>query len=145
MFGGTDTKKLDFLWLDGKKHVVKVMEGDEPVDIKQLQDQFHKMIDTKEDLCKAIYHLGLGLTGNPAAGRGFVYGWLVKSIRDSVEKAGRPRWKIEHDVTDVSDEEAREHIALELETLAKKIRDDEEMKVKKAPILRGESDGDLFD
>jgi hypothetical protein len=85
MFGGTDPKKLDFLWIDGKKHVVKIMEGDEAVDIKNLQDQYLKMIDEKEDLCKTIYHLGVGLTGHPAAGRGFVYGWLVKSIRDSVE------------------------------------------------------------
>lgn len=146
MFGGTDTKKLDFLWLDGKKHVVKILEGDEPVDVKQLQDQYHKMIDDKEDLCKTIYHLGLGLTGNPSAARGFVYGWLVKSIRDSVEKSGRPRWKIEHESSDVSDDEAREHIATELETLAKKIRTDDEYKVQKAPIIRGETDGtELFE
>jgi hypothetical protein len=37
-------------------------------------------------------------------------------------------------------------MAKELETLAKKIRDDEKYKVKKAPILRGESDAtDLFE
>jgi len=145
MFGGTDTKKLDFLWLDGKKHVVKILEEDDPIDIKQLQDQYHKMIDDKEDLCKTIYYLGLGLTGNPAAARGFIYGWLVKSIRDSVEKSGRPRWKIEHDSSDISDDEAREHIATELETLAKKIRTDDEYKVQKAPIIRGEEGNDLFD
>ena len=147
MFGGTNTKKLDFLWLDGKKHVVQIMEGDEPIDVQMLKDQYHKMIEDKEELCKTIYNLGLGLTGNPNAARGFVYGWLVKSIRDSVEKSGRPRWKIEHDITEISEEEAREHVALELETLAKKIREDDEMKVKKAPILRGDTDGtdDLFE
>lgn len=146
MFGGTDSKKLDFLWLDGKRHIVKILEADESVDVKALQEQYHKMIDDKEDLCKTIYFLGLGLTGNPHAARGFVYGWLVKSIRDSVEKSGRARWKIDHDSTDISEDEAREHIALELETLAKKIRDDDEYKIKKAPIIRGETDAtDLFD
>lgn len=146
MFGGTDSKKLDFLWLDGKRHVVQIMEGEDAVDVKLLQDQFHKMIDDKEDLCKTIYYLGLGLTGNPSAARGFVYGWLVKSIRDSVEKSGRPRWKIEHDSSEISEDEAREHIAKELETLAKKIREDDDYKIKKAPIIRGEQDGtDLFD
>jgi hypothetical protein len=146
MFGGTDTKRLDFLWMDGKKHVVQILEDDEAVDVKILQEQYHKMIEDKEELCKTIYYLGLGLTGSPSAARGFVYGWLVKSIRDSVEKAGRPRWKIEHESTDISEEEAREHVAKELETIAKKIRDDDEYKVKKAPILRGETDGtDLFE
>lgn len=146
MFGGTDTKKLEFLWLDGKKHTVRLMEADEPVDVKQLSDQFHKMIEDKADLCKSIYYFGLGLTGNPSTARGFVYGWLVKSIRDSVEKAGRPRWKIEHDSVDVSEEEAREHVASELEILAKKIRNDDEYKIKKAPVLRGETDEtDLFE
>ena len=80
MFGGTDTKKLDFLWLDGKKHVVQILEGDEAVDIQMLQEQYHKMIEDKEELCKTIYNFGLGLTGNPHSARGFVYGWLVKSI-----------------------------------------------------------------
>jgi len=144
VFGGTDTKKLEFLWLDGKKHTVKVLEGDEPVDVKELTDQFHKMIDEKEELCKGIYHLGLGLTGDPSKARGFVYGWLVKSIRDSVEKAGRPRWKIEHESVEVSEDEAREHVATELESLAKKIRDDDGFKAKNTPILRGETDADPF-
>lgn len=146
MFGGTDSKKLDFLWLDGKVHTIKITEADDQVDIKKLRDQFHKIIEDKEDMCKNIYYLGVGLTGDPATARGFVYGWLVKSIRDSVEKAGRARWKIEHESADITEEEAREHMAIELETLAKRMREDTDMKIKKTPIIRGETDGtDLFE
>lgn len=145
MFGGTDKFKLEFLWVDGKKHTIEVKEADEKVDLKDLRDTFHKMMEEKEDQCKDIYYLGLGLSGHPAAARGFLYGWLVKSIRDSLEKAGKDKWKIVHEVEELSEEEARDHIAMQLEELAKTIREDDEYKVKKAPVLRGDADGtELF-
>lgn len=141
MFGGTDPKKLEFLWLDGKKHKIQIKEDAELVDLKNLMDTYHKMAEEKEDQCKPIFYLGLGLTGNTAAARGFLYGWLVKSIRDSMEKSGKPKWVIDHTMDEVSEEEARNIVAEELETLAKKIREDDEYKVKKAPVLRGDVDG----
>lgn len=141
MFGGTDPKKLVFLWLDGKRHEVTIKDGEEPVDFKNLAETYHKMEQEKEDQCKQIYFLGLGLTGNPYAAKGFLYGWLVKSIRDSISKSHGTQWKIEHEVSELSEEEARNYVANELEDLAKKIRSDDEYKVKKAPILRGDVDG----
>ena len=141
MFGGTDPKKLEFLWLDGKRHKIQIKEDDDHVDLKHLMDTYHKMAEEKEDQCKPIFYLGLGLTGNPSAARGFLYGWLVKSIRDSMEKSGKSKWIIDHAVDEVSEEEARNYIATELETLAKTIREDAEYKIKKAPVLRGDVDG----
>ena len=141
MFGGTDPKKLEFLWLDGKKHKIQINNGEEQIDLKHLIDTYHKMTEDKEDQCKPIFYLGLGLTGNPAAAQGFLYGWLVKSIRDSMEKSGTSKWAIDHSVDEVSEEEARNYIATELETLAKTIREDAEYKIKKAPVLRGDVDG----
>ncbi len=141
MFGGTDPKKLEFLWLDGKRHKIQIKEDEEQVDLKKLMDTYHKMAEEKGDQCKPIFYLGLGLTGNPSAAKGFLYGWLVKSIRDSMEKAGKPKWVIDHSVDEVSEDEARNIIADELEQLAKIIREDDEYKVKKAPVLRGDVDG----
>jgi len=146
MFGGADPKKIEFLWLDGKKHKIQIKEDTELVDFKQLMDTYHKMAEEKEEQCKPIYYLGLGLTGNPNAAKGFLYGWLVKSIRDSLEKSGKAKWVIDHTVDEVSEDEARNHIATELEELAKQIRENDEFKVKKAPVLRGDVDGtELYD
>lgn len=141
MFGGTDSKKLEFIWLDGKRHKIQIKENDELVDIKHLMDTYHKMAEEKDEQCKPIQYLGLGLTGNPDAAQGFLYGWLVKSIKDSMEKAGKPKWTIDHTVDEVSEDEARNYFADGLEQLAKRIREDEDYKVKKAPILRGDVDG----
>jgi hypothetical protein len=141
MFGGADPKKIEFLWLDGKKHKIQIREDAELVDFKQLMDTYHKMAEEKEEQCKPIYYLGLGLTGNPYAAKGFLYGWLVKSIRDSLEKSGKAKWVIDHSFDEVSEDEARNHIATELEELAKQIRENDEFKVKKAPVLRGDVDG----
>ena len=141
MFGGTDSKKLEFLWLDGKKHKIQIKEEEEYVDLKQLMDTYHKMAEEKDEQCKPIFYLGLGLTGNPAAAKGFMYGWLVKSIRDSLEKSGKTKWVIDHTADEVSEDEARNYLADELETIAKRIREDDEYKVKKAPVLRGDVDG----
>lgn len=146
MFGGLDDRKLEFLWLDGKRHSVQILEGDEPIDLKELQKSYQKMSEDKEEACKDIQYLGLGLTGNPSAAKGFMLGWLVKSIKDSFEKKRKLKWKINHEVTEISEEEARTYLAGELRNLADKIENDDEYKVKKAPILRGDVDGtELFE
>lgn len=147
MFGGLDTKKLEFLWIDGKKHTIEIFDGDEAVNIKSISDQYHKIAEEKQEQSKQILHLGLGLTGSPQAAKGFLYGWIVKSIRDAQEKKSGTRWRIHHDEYQVSEEETRTHLATELRELADRIEKDDEYKVKKAPILRGDVDDstELFD
>lgn len=147
MFGGLDTEKLEFLWLDGKKHTVQVTEGEDNKNLKTLADQYHKIVQEKEERSKQILYLGLGLTGNPSAAKGFLYGWIVKSIKDAEEKSGKPKWNIKHEERELSEDETRHHLAGELRELAERIEKDEEYKVKKAPILRGDVDDstELFD
>ena len=140
MFGGTNPKQLEFLWLDGKKHKLQINTDTEEVDLKDLMETYHKMEKEKDDKCKPIYFLGLGLTGNPSAARGFLYGWLVKSIKDTMEK-DTGKWVIDHSADELSEEETRNHIANELEQLANTIRNDDDYKVKKAPVIRGDVDG----
>ena len=141
MFEGTDPKKIEFLWLDGKKHTIQIKEDGDRVDLKHLMDTYLKMVEEKEEQCKPILYLGLGLTRNPVAAKGFLYGWLVKSIRDSMEKNRNSKWIIDHTTDDVTEEEAKNHIADELELLAKAIREDTDYNVKKSPIVRGDVDG----
>ena len=141
MFGGTDPKKREFLWIDGKKHTIQIKENDDRVDLIQLTKTYHKMATEKEEQCKPIFYLGVSLTGDPLAAKYFLYGWLVKSIRDTVEKNGNSKWVIDHVVDEISEEEARNHVADQLEELATELRTNSEYNVIKTPILRGDADG----
>ena len=140
MFSGLDTKKLEFLWLDGKKHSIELLNDDDAINIKEIADQYKKIVEEKEEQSKQILYLGLGLTGNPAAAKGFLYGWIVKSIKDAQEKKHGSKVRINHEEFQMSEDETRVHLATELRELADKIEQDDEYKVKNAPILRGDID-----
>lgn len=145
MFGGTDKNKLEFVWVDGKKHVINLRDSESDIDIEEVRKAYQKIIDDNTDKCKDIYFLGCGLLGSPQAASGFVIGWLFKSLKDSFEKKESDKWNIVHNEEDMSDDEFKSFITGSLRQLADKIETDDDYKIKKAPVIHAEPDGtELF-
>jgi len=132
-----DTKQLK--WYYGKKmHTVTITYNGEVVDIDELYKEATKLVQDKEDLCKNIGYLGLGMTNSSDAGWGFLLGWLVRSIKKDNS------WQIQHTEEDVPEEEVKEYYAEFLENLAKTLREGGDNNIKTLPTIGGNDGTDFF-
>lgn len=135
--------ELKWLWIDGKKHTVKITAGEEELNITEILKTAKKVTEDNKDMCKAIAYLGVGITGSAEGAQGFLMGWLLRSLKQTQETDHK--WNIQHDEELVDDEEAREHTIHMLEGLIEKMRDTNISK-KDMPVVRGDNNGatDLF-
>jgi hypothetical protein len=138
MLPSQDSKEFKWIWLDEKMHTVNIEEDGEKVDIEELHRTASNLINDKEDLCKSIYFLGICLTGSSEAAWGFLYGYLVRSI-----KRDKP-WTINHSEEETSPEERRNHLADQFEMLGKMIREGKMNDKVSTPNVGGDDGTDFF-
>lgn len=143
--------KMEFSWYwpyDNKVHTIKIITDNDEIDIPELIKTIKDTVKEKEKECENIYQLGFAtLSGSQEAARGFVSGWITKSIKDSIEK-NTGKWKIIHEEKEMPISELKEFLAGSFENIAKAIRDTKDFDPKEAPIITGigGSDGtDLFE
>lgn len=145
-FGGFDKYEYRWLWTDGKKHSLNISNQGKKVDLQSLNKKTKDIITEKEEQCKNIYWLGIGMSGDHYLAVGFVLGWLVRTLKDTFEKSSGGKWKINHEEEEIDQEEARIMLADQLAELEKKIRNDPEFNLKRGSIVKGDVDGtELFD
>ena len=117
MFISKDEKEIKWYWHDGKMHNIKIEDGEESLDLKELHQSAFKVIEEKEEMCKNIMFLGVALTGSSEGGFGFLMGWLIRSMKKNNS------WKINHTEEEVPDDEVAEHLASLMEEGAKILRE----------------------
>lgn len=132
--------EIKWYWSDGKMHTLSVGTEDTDISLKDLYDKCHKIVEEKNDLCKKIFYLGFSLTGNESGAWGFLMGWLTRSIK------GDTQWNINHLEEEVSEDEARDHLATIMEEGAKLIREGKKGDKPKAlsPLLGGGDGTEMF-
>jgi len=138
MFYTKDTKQFKWYWFDKKMHTVTITHNGELMDMEELYKAATKLVQDKEELCKDIGYLGLGMTNSSDAGWGFLLGWLVRSIKKD------DAWQIQHTEEDVPEEEIKTHYADFLEDLAKKLREGGDTDIKTLPTIGGNDGTDFF-
>lgn len=140
MFINKDDTQLKWYWLDGKMHSLKVNNDGEDLNIKGLNEQLLSLSKEKEELCKQIFYLGIGLTGSPEGGWGFLLGWLTRSVKKD------QNWQIQHTEEELPESEVKEYMATMFEEYAKHIREGNNVSSVKVPTPSlGGSDGtELF-
>lgn len=143
MFENDDPTKVKILWYDGKMHTVYLNDGRDNVALSEVRKCYKEILENKVDKCKDIFYLGAALTGSTDGARGFLVGWLVRSIRDDMQARleDGSRIAIHHEEEELSEDEIKSYVAEGLESLAKKVREDADFQPKKAPILSGGADG----
>jgi len=133
-----ESTKVQFLWVDGKKHTVSLNDGKNDIDINEIKKCVKKITDEKEEQCKSIYYFALGLTGGVELSRGIVLGWLLKSIKDNIELKNKTKITVTHSEEEVSDEEARQHVIAEVENFLQVLKEDKEFQPRKGPVVTGD-------
>lgn len=130
---------------DRKMHTVRIDNGtDEGLDIHEVLDSMDEVAKSKEEECKRIYFLGVAVTGSVGGGRGFLDGWLMRSLRDTYEtKSGK--WSILHDTEQLSNEELRSHFVRMLRDAADRIETEDDFDPKNAPVVKRDDGTELFD
>ena len=140
-----DGKTLEYLWYDGKIYKIKITDGVNDLNLNELRETYKKLLEEKEDQCKSILKLGGGLTVDRAAAHGFLLGWLVKSIKDNFEKLNDCKLNIQVEEEKPSEDEIRSYVAESLKNLAEEILTNDDKKISKSPVVRGDVDGlELF-
>lgn len=130
---------------DKKMHACRINVGAEDLDFNEVLGTLDDVAKSNEDKCKQIYYLGIAITGSPAGARGFLDGWLVRSMRDSFE-AKHGKWTIQHDAEKLSNEEIKGHFIKMLREAADKLESEDEFDPKNAPVVKNRDDGtDLFE
>jgi len=125
MFVSKDEKEIKWYWHDGKMHTIKILLNNEPLDLKELHESAVKVIESKEEMCKNIFNLGVAFTGSSEGAWGVLLGWLLRSMKKD------QNWQINHTEEELPEEEVVEHIASLMEEGAKMIRE------KKSNIPKG--------
>lgn len=139
MFFSKDTKAFKWYWLDKKMHTVTIEVDGELMDIEDLYKTATTLVKDKEDMCKTINYLGLGMTGSPEAAWGFLLGWLIRSIKKD------KGWQIQHTDEEVPQDEVNNHVADALENYAKMVRSGElDKNTTSTPFVGGSDGTDLF-
>jgi hypothetical protein len=140
MFVTKDPKEIKWYWYDKKLHAVSVSLNGESLDLEELYKSANKILKDKEDMCKNISYLGLGLTGSEEAGSGFLLGWLLRSIK------GDQLWVINHTKEDASIDEIRENVGNALIEYGTKMKEGKINKetVVSTPNVGGTDGTDLF-
>jgi len=131
MFLETNDNKLDFIWLDKKKHTITITNNlGEDIDIKKIKDLCSKTFSEKKTKCEDLYYLGIGLEGNSDIAFGFVMGWIIKTIKDKTEETSETKWTIKHEVKELEDTEYRSTMVDSLRKLADYIEENKDATVK---------------
>lgn len=136
-----DPTKLKSLWYDGKMHTISIYDGKENINLDNLRECYKKILEDKKDQCNDIFHLGAVLTGSEGPARGFLLGWLVKSIRDDIQTKKSVKLTIVHEEEKLPDEEIKTYFVESLRSLADEIEKDADFTPKKAPINVSQPDG----
>ena len=131
---------------DKKMHAVRIDNGSEDgLDFNLVIDTMDSVVKSQEDECRKIYQLGLALTGNPSGARGFLDGWLCRSLKPTFEEK-HGKWTIQHETEKLSNAEIKNHIVEMLRETADKLENDEDFDAKNAPIVQSRDNGtELFD
>lgn len=130
---------------DRKMHSVRIDNGtDEGLDIYEVLDSMDEVSKSKEEECKKIYYLGVAVTGSVGGGRGFLDGWLMRSLRDHFEQQSG-KWNVLHETEQLSNEELKSHFVEMLRETADKIENEEDFNPKNAPIVKRDDGTELFE
>lgn len=135
--------QIKFPWTDKKFHTVQLVNSSGKLDINNLIDTAIQTLKDKEEICKKIYYLALGITRNPRLADGFVMGWIVKSLKDATEKSSNDKLEIVHEVEEIDPKEFRQRAADELRDLADKIQNSEDDV--SIPLVREDDGSKLFE
>ena len=128
-------------------HTVSIHDGSGNIDLSQIREANADLMEKKKELCEKIFHLGIGLTGDPSKAVGFLMGWLTRSIKTTREKKDATSWNINHSKEELSNEELSNELATLYESLAALIREKGSSKIgEHNPLIKGlGNDGtDLF-
>lgn len=125
-----DGKTIKTLYFDGKMYSVSIINGENSIDLNQLHEAYEKVVEDKPDQCKNIVKLGAAISGSPDVSRGFLLGWVVKSIKDKIDADTGIIHNISVEEEVVSKEEIRNYTVESLRNLANEI---EEMDIDKTP------------
>lgn len=131
---------------DKKMHTLRIDDGSEDgVDLNNIIDTMDSIVKSQEEECKKIYLLGIALTGTPSGARGFLDGWLCRSLKPTFE-ANQGKWTIQHNTEKLTSDEIKNHIIETLRDTANKLENDEEFDLKNAPVIQSRDNGtELFD
>jgi len=129
---------------DKKMHTCRINIGEEDLDFNEVLDTMDNVAKQQEDKCKQIYYLGLAITGNPSGARGFLDGWLARSLKDKFEeKYGK--WTIQHETEKLTNAELKTHFVTMLRDAADKIETIDDFDPKNAPVVNNRDNGtELF-
>lgn len=136
-----NTTEIQWFWpFDKKMHTIRISTDAEDVNFDEIKKAMDKIISDQEDQCKLIYFLGISLTGSPAGARGFLWGWLMRSLKDEMEKVNG-KWNIKHDEEEKTDSEVQSYLVKTLREMADIIEKDDEFKSTDAPVIKDSEDG----
>jgi hypothetical protein len=139
MIYNENDREIKWLWIDGKQHTIKIVNGDEEVNIDDILSAAKKAIDDKKEMCENIHYLGVGLTGDSKTAYGFLLGWLFRSVKQALEK-GESKWRIEHTSKEMSEEEQIDDTIKTLDFLKQQLQD-KKMSLKDLPSIGGNANG----
>jgi len=130
---------------DKKMHTCRINIGEEDLDLNEVLDTMDSVAKNNEDKCKQIYYLGIAITGSNPGARGFLDGWLIRSLKEGFE-ASRGKWNIQHETEKLENAEIKSHFIKMLREAADKLELDNDFDPKNAPVVKNRDDGtELFE
>lgn len=133
-----------FNFSDGKMHSCKIGIKENELDFNVLLEAIENIIKNNEDKCKSIYFLGLAMTGSNPGARGFLDGWLARSLKDKMEEE-QGKWNILHEAIAMTKDEIKSQLVKGLREAADKLENEDEFDPKNAPVVKNRDDGtELF-
>lgn len=129
---------------DKKMHSVKINNDSEGLDFNEILQNMEQLSKTKENECKKIYYLGVALTGSNDGGRGFLDGWLMRSLRESYERENG-KWSLIHNADQLSNDEVKSYFVNMLRSTADKLESEDDFDPKNAPVVKRDNGTELFD
>jgi hypothetical protein len=133
-----ELKWFDFS--DRKMHSCKINSGEEDLDFVEILDNLASIQKQNEEMCKQIYSLGVALTGSNPGARGFLEGWILRSLKDKSEKE-HGKWNILHSTETLSSAELKQTFVQGLREAADRLEKDEDFDPSNAPVVKNRDDG----
>jgi hypothetical protein len=138
-----DGKKITFMNIDGKVYSVAMIDATgNCIDFNDIGETYKKIVDEQNDKCKNIRRLGTALTYNAEISLGFLLGWVIKSIKDTLENESNTSYNIQIEEESVTKGQIRQYTAESLRTLADEIENSEDDDAPRSPIIKKDVAGD---
>lgn len=138
-----DGKKIIFMNIDGKVYSISLVNdiGD-CMDFNDVYDTYKKIVEEQIEKCKNIRRLGTALTYSAELSLGFLLGWVIKSIKDTIENESNTIYNIQVEEESVTKSQIREYTANSLRILADEIENSDDDDMPKTSFIKKDLAGD---